>query len=318
LLHHRTVAFDFDAVAVPFRMQPGLRRMAPGATHLTPVAPGDRVLREKLAVLGAWPAEAAVASPGFDAAPALRTLAICAAHEHPDAFRVGADGTWHAVRLGVAVRDADISGEAGEIATVLHRLPAPWRAPALLALAFHEDLAVIEAAHGRIPWILACLPSGWAPEEKVGRPFSEVHAPVADNALLVAAAERLARLVTGDEAWERFVWTIHDDPRLHRHPSRVPAPAWDPTLDAEALLDSAWLRTERQTFLPVSGEAQAVFTIGVEVRPLRGALGARPDTLRIRDALASMSAAVLAYRGLTPARERLVAGLTAHAQRLPP
>jgi hypothetical protein len=311
------VAFDFDAVVVPFRMQPGLRRMAPAARHLTPAAAGDPVLREKLAVLGRWPAEAAVAAAGFDAGPALAALAACAVREHPDAFAVAADGTWRAARLGVAVRDATVCADAGPVSDVLRGLPEPWRAPGLLALAFHEDFAVIETVQGRIPWILACLPSGWAPEEKVGRPFAEVHAPVADNALLVAAAEGLARLVTAGEAWERFVWTLHDDPRLHRHPRRAPASAWDPSLDAEALVERAWLRTERQTFVPVPGQAQAVFTIGVEVRPLRGALGSRADTLRMRDALASMSAAVLAYRGLAPARERLVAGLTAHARCLP-
>ena len=40
-----------------------------------------------------------------------------------------------------------------------------------------------------IPWLAVCLPSRWAPEDKVGRHFAEVHAPVADNALLVAAGD---------------------------------------------------------------------------------------------------------------------------------
>ena len=33
-------SFDFDpaAVPVPFRMQPGLQRLGPGARHLTPLA----------------------------------------------------------------------------------------------------------------------------------------------------------------------------------------------------------------------------------------------------------------------------------------
>ena len=40
--------FDFDRIAVPFRMQPGLRRVAPGAAQLTPAAPGSRHLHEKM------------------------------------------------------------------------------------------------------------------------------------------------------------------------------------------------------------------------------------------------------------------------------
>ena len=49
--------FDFEAAVVaPFRMQPGLRRLAHGATQLTPLAPGGKHQREKLAVLSAfWP-----------------------------------------------------------------------------------------------------------------------------------------------------------------------------------------------------------------------------------------------------------------------
>ncbi len=47
------MAFDFSAVAAPFRMQPGLRRIAPGTPQLTPNRLGDRALVEKLAVLSA-------------------------------------------------------------------------------------------------------------------------------------------------------------------------------------------------------------------------------------------------------------------------
>ena len=40
------MSFDFAAVSAPFRMQPGLRRLAAGTTQLTPNQPGDRALRE--------------------------------------------------------------------------------------------------------------------------------------------------------------------------------------------------------------------------------------------------------------------------------
>ena len=47
--------FDFDtAVTAPFRMQPGLRRLAPGAPQLRPLAPGSRHQREKMAVLSTF------------------------------------------------------------------------------------------------------------------------------------------------------------------------------------------------------------------------------------------------------------------------
>jgi hypothetical protein len=59
--------------------------------------------------------------------------------------------------------------------------------------------------------------------------------------------------------------------------------------------------------------AQAVFTIRVMLRPLPQALATPQDARRLRDALASMSEPVLAYKGLTPARDRLLAWLEQRA-----
>jgi hypothetical protein len=94
-------------VSAPFRMQPGLRRMAPGAPHLTPTLPGSRHQREKLAVLSAFAGQALLAQPDFDAQPALHALASLAASEYPDAFRWDRRGAT-APRLGVAVEADDV------------------------------------------------------------------------------------------------------------------------------------------------------------------------------------------------------------------
>ena len=59
--------FDFSQVTAPFRMQPGLRRIAPGQAQLTPSRPNGRHLREKVAVLATTADEALLAVPGFDA-----------------------------------------------------------------------------------------------------------------------------------------------------------------------------------------------------------------------------------------------------------
>ena len=299
--------FDFAAVNTPFRMQPGLRRLAPGEPQLTPNRPGDPALLEKLAVLLAHPQQALITAPGFDAAPALRALCDHAATEHPEAFVIDPDGACHARHLGWSLRGAEPVGNgAAEIGACLGALPAEQRLPALLSLTFAEDFAVIDAASGRIPWLAVCLPSHWAPEDKVGRHFAEVHAPVADNALLIGAAAHLMRLVTGTERWERFVWTITRSAMLHQHPKHDVATPWHANLDAQGLAAQAFFRTERQTFIPMPAQQQAIFTIHVETHPLTDALAAPADAQLVHDALASMSTPVLAYRGLTDARERLL------------
>lgn len=315
------MAFDFDAaIQAPFRMQPGLRRLAPGTLQLTPLTAGGRHQREKLAVLSAFWPQALLNADDFDASAALAALSAHAAQEHPAAWAW--DGSTALARhLGVGVTvgvDAEVVelqrgafGLGDELSRCLRQLPSRWRLPGLLSLAFAEDFAVVDGRRGTIPWLAVTLPSFWAPEEKVGRHFAEVHAPVADNALLLKASDALVRMVTGPERWERFVWTLTPHPRLHAHPERVDPERWV-GMDASTIGRQTWLRTERQTFIPLADADQAVFTILVELEPLAVAVAPAGRAQVLHDALASMSAAVLEYRGLTTAREPLLRWLDAH------
>ena len=317
-------SFDFSLVSAPFRMQPGLRRVAPGAAQLTASTPGGRHLREKVAVLGSFADQALLSTPAVDESAVLRAVADEAARSSPGTFLVAttSEGTtridaprlgWALDAVGTPTGDGDAS-----IGAVLAALPAVRRPSALLALAFEEDFAVIDGANATIPWLAVCLPSRWAPEEKIGRHFAEVHAPVADNELLVAASGSLARLVTGAERWERFVWTISADPRLHQHPARG-GPDWPDAseADAEALVAEASFRTEHQTFIPIPGSGMAIFTIHVDSLPLGEAVTSADAANRLHDAIASMSPAVLAYRRLDAVRDRLLSWLASRAASAP-
>ena len=299
--------FDFSIVSAPFRMQPGLRLLAAGATQLTPNRLGCPALLEKQAVLSQHASQALTAAPDFDAKPALRALVQHAAGEHPAAFAFDGADAIDAYQLGWSLRGDALHGEGPpEIGRCLAALPPSWRLAGLLSLAFAEDFAVIDGASGRIPWLAVCLPSHWSPQDKVGRSFAEVHAPVAENALLVSASHALTRLVTGTDRWERFVWTITSEPRLDAHPSRHARVPWPADTGACALAAHAFFRTERQTFIPLEAHRQAVFTIHVEVQPLAQAVNSGPRAAQLHAALASMSAEVLAYRNLTAARDRLL------------
>lgn len=314
------MSFDFDAaVLAPFRMQPGLRRMAEGAVHLTPVGPGSRHQREKLAVLSAHPLQALQVAPGFDAAPAVHALAAHAAREHSQVLR------WVGERaesdlLGVAVDGDTVTdlatgrfGLGDEVGRCLRGLPPGWRLAGLLSLAFDEDFALVDAANGTLPWLAVALPSHWAPQEKIGRHFREVHAPVADNQLLLHAAEHLMRMVCGPERWERFVWTVTRHPRLNAHPASIDPAPWPADAFDDPHAPRAWWRTERQTFIALPGQAQALFTIRVETTPLANAIDSPAKARAAHDGIATMSENVLAYRGLTPVREPLLAWLQARA-----
>ena len=263
--------FDFSQIAVPFRMQPGLRRVPANGPHLTPLVPGSLMYAEKLKVLELR--QSRHVAPGFDAGPALAAIAV----------------------------------HAG--------LPQPSRS---LELAFEEDFAVLDGATGTIPWLCVCLPSHWAPEDKTGLSLAEIHAPVADNAALLAATSGLVKLVTQGGYWERYVWTLTPSPRYDQHPRRHPRTPWPDVKDTDAFAALCHLRVERQAFLPVGnarGEPlpQAVFTIRVMLEALNKAVRTDGDALRLHDALATMSEAVLDYKNLQPARARLLQWLAQQA-----
>lgn len=257
--------FRIDRIVTPFRMQPGLQRLAAGSPQLTALAPGSALWLEKQQVLAAGASRLAV--PGFDPQPALQAIADQAAAQ------------------GLA---------AGEP----------------LELAFEEDFAVLDGADGSLPWLCVCVPSHWAPEDKLGLPFAAVHAPVADNRLLLAAGQQLVQLVTAGERWERWVWTLTPSARFDQHPRRQPRQPWPDTTDPQQFAAACQLRAERQTFLPVGrGTRQAVFTIRVLLQPLVQAVRSAEDAARLHDALASMSDVVLQYKNLAAARAPLLAWL---------
>ena len=311
------MSFDFDAAVVaPFRMQPGLRRMAAGAQQLTPVtAAGSRHQREKLAVLTHWHHQALVARPGFDAQPGLQELFEQAGALHPQAWDWDGQRV-HAPLLGVLLsRAGDVQhtepgphGLGAEVTRCLQQLPPAWRLTGLLCLAFEEDFAIVDGADASIPWLAVTLPSHWAPETKVGRHFAEVHAPVADNGLLLKAGESLTRLVCGPERWERFVWTVTDQPQLQAHPQRTSPARWQ-----NADVAGAWWRTEHQTFIPMPKFNQAVFTIHVQVQPLADVVRWPGRAQALHNAVASMSDAVLHYRNLQRVQQPLLHWLAGQA-----
>lgn len=260
--------FDIAQIAVPFRMQPGLRRLGADEVRLTPLAPGSTLHAEKLAVLQAGQSRHVVA--GFDSGPALRAIAAQASWWNPS--------------------------------------------ETALELAFEEDFAVLDADTGTLPWLCVCVPSHWAPEDKLGLDFAALHAPVADNAALLAASRQLVALATGGDCWERWVWTISPSARYDQHPRRHVRMPWPPAHDPEAFARQCWLRAERQVFFPVGqGTRQAVFSIRVMLQPLTEAAQPGEKARRIYDSLASMSTAVLEYKNLSAAREPLLHWLLARA-----
>jgi len=267
------MAFDLTQIDVPFRMQPGLRRMEASEPHLHLLQHGSALFAEKQRVHAARHDVTCV--PGFDASAAIAAV-------------------WRqAARDGISDLPRDTP----------------------LALAFEQDLALLDLDSGIVPWMCVCVPSGWAPEDKIGGNLSAIHAPVADSAALNQRWPQLMRLLAGGDDWERQVWTISASPLHDRHPRRQAPRPWPHTDDLDAFASQCFLRTERQSFFPVptvggGPPRQLVFTIRVQLQALPDAVADAAGARRLQQALESMSDDVLAYKQLAPAHSRLVAWLS--------
>jgi hypothetical protein len=311
-----------ELFARPFRMQPGLQRVEPGAALLTPLDPAGPIWQEKLAALEAADSDALLG--GSDAV--LQHRAWCAAAASlvgafPDRFGteagepaslrdrlLGWQVRWPCATSPAQIKWATRPAAAGRIDALLARSAAGLRAWLPLMLSVHDDLALLAAPDGRLELLAVALPSHWAPRDKIGRGFAAVHAPVADNALLLRAAAALVELVSDARSqarWQRYVWALTPLARYDAHPARAPQRVWPPAPWGDDEAARVFLRFERQAFLPLE-EGAALFAIRVHLLPLAQVLERPSLACALHASLASMSAAALAYKGMAEARTALL------------
>ncbi len=191
-----------------------------------------------------------------------------------------------------------------------------------LAVGMQEDFVILhdEEEAGtttmRARFLSVCFPSNWAPAEKLGLDFAAIHAPVADNALLQTGARGIIDMAFRQAPMLRHVWLLTPNGDLAQHPE-TRRTRWEDALAAAdapggsgRLLDQVFFRVERQTTLPLPALRRGVFFIRVMAAPLAGVLAVAPGrAIELCETLASMSEAVVAYRGMTAVRDRLCAEL---------
>jgi hypothetical protein len=189
---------------------------------------------------------------------------------------------------------AEAAAEAAELVSSGLNSPTPvgnFRPLESAALQVQEDLIVlVRSEEGwRFGAGVVCFPSHWVPNEKLGLPMTEVHAPVPhyDEELAQRVDRFLDHLAPGRSAWRRN-WVIHASPRLH-----VPHP---PTVDSTVQPEDLWLRSERQVLWALPATGGILFTIRTQQCPLR-VLVRRPDVASsMASSLRSAPDSLRAYR----------------------
>lgn len=332
----------FPLASGRYEVTPALRRFgqaAPGyPAESGHFAPDDRLaatLAAKLAVLRQAPEEAHLFAPGLSAAEAdslqaalQETFRLLAA-EQPELATVSADGvTLHHLGLRLGGWDGPaprlkaagepwphLAAVAGEIGEYLGAQQGLRLLAGALGLAVQEDLAVVRGPQGEggdvLEWLHVCLPSNWVPAEKTGRSFAAVHLSVVHSEQLVATGERIVRAMVGAGPFVRYVWGLDRDGALGHNPRLHQAPPWSESATPAELGRQAWFRVERQTTQGFPQLNRALFTIRYWVAPLTEVASDPWQRERLASALAGMDPDELRYKGLTTARDRLVAWLQA-------
>lgn len=181
-----------------------------------------------------------------------------------------------------------------------------------LAPSIQEDFVILKQDGDalRTEYLSVCFPSRWDPREKLGLDFASIHAPVADNQMLVTAGPNLMTMAFMKQPMLRHVWLIVPAASLDQHPEKNQA-WWNEVLaDSSPLLPRLFFRIERQTTWPLPYLQRAVFFIRLMMSPLLDVLNTVPErAAELAASLRSMTPAIVAYRGMTDALPRLLTEL---------
>lgn len=194
-------------------------------------------------------------------------------------------------------------------------LPAEVEA---LTLGMQEDFVILHDEpldqdwEMRTRFLSVCFPSNWNPSEKINLNFQAIHVPVADNAMLQAGAKGIVDLAFRKNTMVRHVWLLTPNSDLPSHPLHRPS-LWKDAVEragSGSLLDQLYFRVERQTTLPLPDLKRGVFFIRVMLAPVTDVLNVAPErAAQLAEALRSMSANIVEYRGMTNDLPRVLAEL---------
>lgn len=177
----------------------------------------------------------------------------------------------------------------------------------LLALgrAWETDFVWMQAAENGVHRLIGgvvCFPSFWDIREKIGRPMSDIHAPVPGlNAALGQKIEGFLTALIPGASWAREIVGYCRDSELNHHPTR-PFQRLDPTVT----VDGFWIRLEHQLLLRLAPSGSILFGIRVEVFSLASLLADSQIASRLIRVLSTMSPEAAVYKGVAQSRAHVV------------
>jgi hypothetical protein len=181
----------------------------------------------------------------------------------------------------------------------------PWDECLALGEFWEADYLLLKAdAAGEIRLLGGCLcfPSSWRLHEKLGRSIEDIHGVVPGlNANIGPAVHKFLAGLKPGVASLRHNWGLSRSPELNQHPDRSL-----PRLDATVRADEVWLRVEQQALVALPRSGGILFGIRIANHPLAEVKGDLLAGARLIRALETMPEAMAVYKGIAPARMRLL------------
>jgi len=251
--------------------------------------------------------------------------------EHPEHFSVSDDGGRRTLQCRLTEECLVFDEEMRLRSASGDDLPDYAGSFDALCCQVQEDIAIVSTTLTPTPqrpntptpqhpntsnWLSAyhiCAPSHWAPEEKVGRDFATIHAPVPGIEAVNRAARTMVDAMVNRGPFVRFVWGIETTPTLNHHPEppcgispgEWAQPRFDPQRECPFVL-----RVERQVTWGLPEAGAAVFTIRLHHVPATEIRANPAERDALRSAIASMSPESRVYKGVAAHADQLIAWLS--------
>jgi hypothetical protein len=183
----------------------------------------------------------------------------------------------------------------GEFRSILMALGEFWETDYLLLKA---------EADGQIRLYGGCLcfPSSWRLSDKIGQPIEFIHGPVPGlNSSIGGAIHKFLTGLKPGLASLRHNWGLARSPELNHYPDRNLV-----RLDEGVGMDEVWLRVEHQALVALPRSSGILFGIRVVNHPLAEVCADRVARVRLCRALETMPDAMAIYKGIGPARGRVL------------
>ncbi len=153
-----------------------------------------------------------------------------------------------------------------------------------------------------------CAAGHWSPEDKIGKDFFAVHAPVPHIEKINERAQQFAEMMVHKGPFVRFVWGFSTDQRLNHHPVPpigIDSKEWIGRSFLDPKRDKLFVRVERQVTWGLPEVNSGLFTIRVSYLDGEEVKADPEKRQKLLESIQSMSPQSKKYKGLETSYEVL-------------